>query len=400
MFTSLALATGYLKLSNALTDTQGFVSLRGRLAVLRDAPIHANESDSGSMTNILLDGQVTLVPFISPGVKFPGKELEKHPGYSIVTTGHSRWLNCSARRRYAATELQGYPQARHVSLSKQLVTLGTATAASANVNVVPLSNPPSNPPPQAENVTPLVVQSPAVAPLPQVDNVAAPGLPVIQPAEVALPSPEGSTAQSRPPAVEVKWIVVSTSSELAKYIPASTCVADFLDTMEKNPHHFLGRPSEGLSALVLAVENADPDSRKTKPTRAGVIVSSLPIVTRKAVDRTSADSKSAPQDSNTLLQVGDVSQTQDFALATAADPQFASSEFKAPQSTDIEKLISSEKFGVAVASGKRTPKKDEYRQAIIGSPLSVSENGYTELQALSLVVRQYFDIWAARFLFH
>lgn len=146
-------------MSNALTDTQGFVardekrkeivvSLRGRLAALRDAPIHANELGSASVTDILLDSQVTLVPFISPGVKLPGKmcsiisallvmtfcfrrcesaqwlssvvrrslrskiiakqtlfcswdalslqtlfvvgkELEKHPGYSVVTTGHS-----------------------------------------------------------------------------------------------------------------------------------------------------------------------------------------------------------------------------------------------------------------------------------------------------------------------
>ncbi|PPQ69748.1 hypothetical protein CVT26_014023 [Gymnopilus dilepis] len=96
------------ELSNALTDTQGFVA--------RDEKrkeIVVSLRGSASVTDILLDSQVTLVPFISPGVKLPGgakvhsgfllswdalslqtlfvvgKGLEKHPGYSVVTTGHS-----------------------------------------------------------------------------------------------------------------------------------------------------------------------------------------------------------------------------------------------------------------------------------------------------------------------
>ncbi|KAF8903727.1 Alpha/Beta hydrolase protein [Gymnopilus junonius] len=91
-----------------LTDTQGFVARDDN----RKEIVIALRG-SASTTDILLDAQVILAPFIAPGVKLPGgakvhsgfllswdalsvqailvvgNELEKHPEYSIVTTGHS-----------------------------------------------------------------------------------------------------------------------------------------------------------------------------------------------------------------------------------------------------------------------------------------------------------------------
>ncbi|CAA7267494.1 unnamed protein product [Cyclocybe aegerita] len=96
------------QLANPLTDIQGFVA--------RDD--HRKEvvialRGSASVTDILLDCHIALVPFISPGVKVPPgarvhagfllawdsvalevitvvkKQLSAHEGYSVVTTGHS-----------------------------------------------------------------------------------------------------------------------------------------------------------------------------------------------------------------------------------------------------------------------------------------------------------------------
>jgi len=97
-----------IEVSNPLTDIQGFIA--------RDD--HRKEivvalRGSASVADIVMDVQVALVPFISPGVKFSseirvhsgflfswdsvavqiitmvGKELVHYPNYSVVTTGHS-----------------------------------------------------------------------------------------------------------------------------------------------------------------------------------------------------------------------------------------------------------------------------------------------------------------------
>ncbi|KDR78622.1 hypothetical protein GALMADRAFT_244080 [Galerina marginata CBS 339.88] len=96
------------ELLNPLTDIQGFIARDNE----RKQIVVALRG-SASLTDVLMDSQIVLVPFISPGVKLPGsakvhcgfllawdsisleviavvgKQLQKYPDYSIVTTGHS-----------------------------------------------------------------------------------------------------------------------------------------------------------------------------------------------------------------------------------------------------------------------------------------------------------------------
>jgi len=97
-----------LQISNPLSDMQGFVA--------RDdtkKEIVVSLRGSASLTDVLLDTQVVLAPFISPGVKLPAgirvhtgfliawdsvaleiivvlsQQHKQHPDFAIVTTGHS-----------------------------------------------------------------------------------------------------------------------------------------------------------------------------------------------------------------------------------------------------------------------------------------------------------------------
>jgi len=97
-----------LQLSNPVTDIQGLIvrdDARKEVVVALRGSI--------SVTDIVIDSQVLLVPFASPGVKLPSgtrvhsgflfawdsvavqvvatvkRVLDEHPDYSIVTTGHS-----------------------------------------------------------------------------------------------------------------------------------------------------------------------------------------------------------------------------------------------------------------------------------------------------------------------
>ncbi|PFH50300.1 hypothetical protein AMATHDRAFT_75703 [Amanita thiersii Skay4041] len=95
-------------INNLVSDTQGFIA--------RDdsrQEIVVSLRGSTSSTDFLLDAQIEMSPFVSPGVNPPGgtgvhtgflaawnsvasgvisavrDQLTEHPGYSIVTTGHS-----------------------------------------------------------------------------------------------------------------------------------------------------------------------------------------------------------------------------------------------------------------------------------------------------------------------
>lgn len=97
-----------MNFSNSVTDVQGFV--------VRDSDrkeIVVAIRGSTSAVDFLMDAQIALVPFISPGVSAPSgtrvhsgfllawnsiafqviaivsQQLRLHPGFSIVTTGHS-----------------------------------------------------------------------------------------------------------------------------------------------------------------------------------------------------------------------------------------------------------------------------------------------------------------------
>ncbi|PFH49794.1 hypothetical protein AMATHDRAFT_81145 [Amanita thiersii Skay4041] len=96
------------RISDIITDTQGFIARddtkREIVVVLRG---------STSLTDFVVDAQVSLVPFISPGVRAPvgtlvhagfltawnsvassvisgvQTQLSAHPGYTLATSGHS-----------------------------------------------------------------------------------------------------------------------------------------------------------------------------------------------------------------------------------------------------------------------------------------------------------------------
>ncbi|KAF9554468.1 alpha/beta-hydrolase [Agrocybe pediades] len=114
-----------MALANPLTDVQGFIA--------RDdhrREIVVSLRGSASIVDALLDAQVVQVPFVSPGVRLPGGvrvhsgfliawdslavqviklvgwQLERHEGYTIVTTGHS--LGGSIALLCAVTLQQNY----------------------------------------------------------------------------------------------------------------------------------------------------------------------------------------------------------------------------------------------------------------------------------------------------
>ncbi|PPQ97715.1 hypothetical protein CVT26_001905 [Gymnopilus dilepis] len=105
-----------------------------------------------------------------------------------------------------------------IPLSQQLATLSSAT--------LPLNG--TNPVPQA---LPGIAANPVTAPRP-----------------VA------------PTRVDVDFVLVDPSVELKTLIPTVECVADFLNAIERYPNHFTGQPSEGLSSLITAIEDADPNA--------------------------------------------------------------------------------------------------------------------------------------------
>ncbi|PPQ63563.1 hypothetical protein CVT24_004860, partial [Panaeolus cyanescens] len=97
-----------LHISNAVTDIYGFIARddnrKELIVALRG---------SASLTDVVLDSQVLLVPFLAPGVKLPSgvrvhsgfliawdsvalqvstiirTQLKSHPSYKVVTVGHS-----------------------------------------------------------------------------------------------------------------------------------------------------------------------------------------------------------------------------------------------------------------------------------------------------------------------
>jgi predicted lipase len=118
-----------LQLSNPVTDIQGFVARDNQ----RKEIIVALRG-SASLTNILTDSQLLLVPFIAPGVKLPSgicvhsgfllswdsialqvyavvrQQISSHPDYSIVTTGHS--LGGSLALLAAISLMQNFPDSK------------------------------------------------------------------------------------------------------------------------------------------------------------------------------------------------------------------------------------------------------------------------------------------------
>ncbi|KAF8151041.1 Alpha/Beta hydrolase protein [Crassisporium funariophilum] len=115
-----------MQFASPISDIQGFVvrdDYRKEIVVALKGSI--------SVTDLLMDSQIVLVPFISPGVKLPPgarvhsgfliswdsvalqvlalvrEQLTRHPDYSIVTSGHS--LGGSLALLAAVTLKQNHP---------------------------------------------------------------------------------------------------------------------------------------------------------------------------------------------------------------------------------------------------------------------------------------------------